>query len=151
MRCRISCCEDGDEDEGRSGDKCTDEVNGVEGAWILPQLEGCDLDGWVSYDRAVWSEDGHEFMFREPLVVAAGTGAREGRYSLVFEVTGLPDSASVEPLSAPFTFSTDAARAEAERAKQREKQDIETKLEPLRTQWQELQQRVQEVTLVLSN
>jgi hypothetical protein len=155
VRCRIARCENGnddddDEDEGDANDR--GEVNGVErDAGILPQLEGCDLDGWVSYDRAVWSEDGHEFMFREPLVVAAGTGAREGRYSLVFEVTGLPDSASVEPLSAPFTFSTDAARAEAERAKQREKQDIETKLEPLRTQWQELQQRVQEVTLVLSN
>jgi len=141
VRCRISCCEDGDEDEGRSGDKCTDEVNGVEGAWILPQLEGCDLDGWVSCSSTVWSEDGHEFMFREPLLVAAGTGAREGKYSLVFEVTGLPDSASVEPLSAPFTFSTDAARAEAEKAKQRETLEIDTKLEILQAQ----QQRSQEV------
>lgn len=156
VRCRIARFadgndedDDGDEDLGNA--KNSDDANGLEGNadGTLPQLEGCDADGWVLYDGAVWSDDGHEFTFRAPLMVAAGTGAREGRYSLVFEVTGLPDSARVEPLSAPFTFSTDAARAEAERAKLREQQDIETKLEPLRAQWQEQQQRIHEVIILL--
>ena len=155
VRCRIARCDDGndddddgDEEQGNAKDN-NDDANGFEGNadGTLPQLEGCDADGWVLYDGAVWSDDGHEFTFREPLVVAAGTRAREGRYSLVFEVTGLPGSARVEPLSAPFTFSTDAARAEAERAKLREQHDIETKLEPLRAQWQEQQQRIQEVSI----